>query len=434
MEPEEFPPRGREINWDINDMKLPQDVQAPDWFQEWPDSSTKRIYSSEDRKAQRHLSSWAMRNTNNHNSRILKKSCLGVVACAHDCSLPAGGKVYLRPAICDKARQKQQRKRCPNCDGPLKLIPCRGHGGYPVTNFWRHDGRFIFFQSKGAHDHPKPETKLEAEARRSAQKCTLSISFRQTNLQRNSASKPRPWDTWNPESWALFRPPLEGPLLPDSSSGCWTENTAQNQVASSCFSLVSKSCGSGSSTFPIPAPASVRPVDRVCGAGAPAGPPDPGPRSGRTEMPGWATEATLTRIPYPAQPRAGHPLGLTDQPIDIAHPTNTAEASAQASPRSTPAAKAGHLPWRPPPGLSGSDPYEEKLLVDFSSSGVLPGYPLPQEDPFLLAYTLCPPCPHPQFTLPAKGNRWNLEEEAAPRCRALDPCIGESFFGLYTLR
>lgn len=37
-------------------------------------------------------------------------------------------------------------KRCPNCDGPLKLIPCRGHGGFPVTNFWRHDGRFIFFQ------------------------------------------------------------------------------------------------------------------------------------------------------------------------------------------------------------------------------------------------------------------------------------------------
>lgn len=37
-------------------------------------------------------------------------------------------------------------KRCPNCNGPLKLIPCRGHGGFPVTNFWRHDGRFIFFQ------------------------------------------------------------------------------------------------------------------------------------------------------------------------------------------------------------------------------------------------------------------------------------------------
>ncbi|XP_038618421.1 chorion-specific transcription factor GCMa [Tachyglossus aculeatus] len=430
MEPEEFPPHGREINWDINDMRLPQDVQAPDWFEEWPDSSAKRIYSSEDRNAQRHLSSWAMRNTNNHNSRILKKSCLGVVACAHDCSLPAGGKVYLRPAICDKARQKQQRKRCPNCGGPLKLIPCRGHGGHPVTNFWRHDGRFIFFQSKGTHDHPKPETKLEAEARRSVQKCPLSISFRQTDLQRNPASKPRPRDTRNPESWPLFRPPPEAPLLPDSSSGCWTENTTQNQVASACFSLVSKSCGFGSSTLPIPAPASSCPVDRLCGAGAAVS----GPHSGRAEPPGWATEATPARSPYPAQPRVGHPLPLTDQPFDIVHPMNRAETSAQPAPRGTSTAKAGHLPWRPPPGLSGGDPYEEKLRVDFSSNGVLPGYPLPQEDPFLLAYTLRPPCPRPPLTLPAKGNRWNLEEEAAPRCRALDPCMGESFFSLYPLR
>ncbi|XP_030897143.1 chorion-specific transcription factor GCMa [Leptonychotes weddellii] len=147
-----------------------ENVKKTDWFQEWPDSYEKHIYSSEDRNAQRHLSSWAMRNTNNHNSRILKKSCLGVVVCGRDCSAEEGRKIYLRPAICDKARQKQQRKRCPNCDGPLKLIPCRGHGGFPVTNFWRHDGRFIFFQSKGEHDHPKPETKLEAEARRTMKK------------------------------------------------------------------------------------------------------------------------------------------------------------------------------------------------------------------------------------------------------------------------
>lgn len=85
-----------------------QNVKKTDWFQEWPDSYVKHIYSSEDRNAQRHLSSWAMRNTNNHNSRILKKSCLGVVVCSRDCSTEEGHKIYLRPAICDKARQKQQ--------------------------------------------------------------------------------------------------------------------------------------------------------------------------------------------------------------------------------------------------------------------------------------------------------------------------------------
>lgn len=91
-------------------LMSPQVVRKIDWFQEWPDSYVKRIYSSEDKNAQRHHSSWAMRNTNNHNSRILKKSCLGVVVCSNDCSTLDGRKIYLRPAICDKARQKQQRE------------------------------------------------------------------------------------------------------------------------------------------------------------------------------------------------------------------------------------------------------------------------------------------------------------------------------------
>lgn len=116
-------------------MKLPQNVKKTDWFQEWPDSYVKHIYSSDDRSAQHHLSSWAMRNSNNHNSQILKKSCLGVVVCTRNCSTEKGRKIYLRLTICDKARQKQQRKSCPNCNGPLKLIPCRGHGGFPITNF-----------------------------------------------------------------------------------------------------------------------------------------------------------------------------------------------------------------------------------------------------------------------------------------------------------
>lgn len=37
-------------------------------------------------------------------------------------------------------------KACPNCHAALELIPCRGHSGYPVTNFWRLDGNAIFFQ------------------------------------------------------------------------------------------------------------------------------------------------------------------------------------------------------------------------------------------------------------------------------------------------
>ena len=59
-------------------------------------------------------------------------------------------------------------KACPNmrCTGHLELLSCRGHGGYPVTHFWRHTHGLIFFQAKGEHDHPSPEAKSSAEARR----------------------------------------------------------------------------------------------------------------------------------------------------------------------------------------------------------------------------------------------------------------------------
>lgn len=46
------------------------------------------------------------------------------------------------------------------------MRPCRGHCGYPVTHFWRHTENGIFFQSKGVHDHLRPEPKNSAESRR----------------------------------------------------------------------------------------------------------------------------------------------------------------------------------------------------------------------------------------------------------------------------
>ncbi|XP_032366512.1 chorion-specific transcription factor GCMb [Etheostoma spectabile] len=103
---------GMKFTWDINDPKLPQDTKQFDPFQEWTDGYVRYIYSAEDKNAQRHLSGWAMRNTNNHNCQILKKSCLGVVVCSRGCS-----RLQLRPAICDKARLKQQKKLFPDVTG-----------------------------------------------------------------------------------------------------------------------------------------------------------------------------------------------------------------------------------------------------------------------------------------------------------------------------
>ncbi|KAH8260013.1 hypothetical protein KR026_000369 [Drosophila bipectinata] len=155
------------IDWDINDAKMPS-VGEFDDFSDWANGHCRLIYSSHSDEARKHASGWAMRNTNNHNVNILKKSCLGVLLCSAKCKLPNGASVHLRPAICDKARRKQQGKQCPNrnCNGRLEIQPCRGHCGYPVTHFWRRDGNGIYFQAKGTHDHPRPEAKGSIEARR----------------------------------------------------------------------------------------------------------------------------------------------------------------------------------------------------------------------------------------------------------------------------
>lgn len=119
-----------------------------DPFQEWADGHCRFVYRPDCEEARRHASGWAMRNTNNHNVHILKKSCLGVLICNKNCILDNGDRIHLRPAICDKARKKQQHKPCPNrkCNGKLEVQPCRGHCGYPVTHFWRHTEFAIFFQ------------------------------------------------------------------------------------------------------------------------------------------------------------------------------------------------------------------------------------------------------------------------------------------------
>jgi len=157
------------VGWDINDNSIPK-VTHWDHFNEWSDGHCRCIYRVDDEQARRHASGWAMRNTNNHNVHILKKSCLGVMVCSKRCVVDEklGTRVHLRPHICDKARKKQQGKQCPNrrCDGHLEILPCRGHCGYPVTHFWRHTSEAIFFQAKGIHDHPRPEPKSSAETRR----------------------------------------------------------------------------------------------------------------------------------------------------------------------------------------------------------------------------------------------------------------------------
>ncbi|XP_045408552.1 LOW QUALITY PROTEIN: chorion-specific transcription factor GCMb-like [Lemur catta] len=151
---------GMQPNWDIKDPQMPHEPAFFDHFQEWPDGYVRFIYSSDERKAQRHLSGWAM------------------------------------------------EKSCPSCHSALELIPCRGHSGYPVTNFWRLDGNAIFFQAKRVHDHPRPESKSETEARRNTIKRQMA-SFYQPQKKRI----PEPEAEEDQDSSGHFShiPPLENP-------------------------------------------------------------------------------------------------------------------------------------------------------------------------------------------------------------------------------
>ena len=177
-------------DWDINDAIIPQHIELDEFdeFNEWADGHIRLIYANSNEEAKKHISGWAMRNTNNHNVNILKKSCLGILVCSLNCTLSNGGKIHLRPAICDKARRKQEGKQCPNksCKGGrLEIKPCRGHCGYPVTHFWRHSGNAIFFQAKGVHDHQRPDPKNSSVSKRAFGRTSVNgVNGRVANTDR----------------------------------------------------------------------------------------------------------------------------------------------------------------------------------------------------------------------------------------------------------
>ncbi|CAI5769598.1 chorion-specific transcription factor GCMa [Podarcis lilfordi] len=421
---------GEMVSWDINDIKLPKDVKQTDWFQEWPDSYVKCIYSSDDKNAQRHLSSWAMRNTNNHNSRILKKSCLGVVVCSNDCSTSDGGKMYLRPAICDKARQKQQRKSCPNCYGPLKLIPCRGHGGYPVTNFWRHEGPFIFFQSKGAHDHPRPETKSEAEARRSIQKA-------------HAPSSPRLKRSRDAESLTGEKPNQDTlPLIVSKQEDLMSQSTfmGQEQVLNDCLSLA-KGYSSRKSSYLIEHTPDVdcsKYLDRCKQIRSREysyrGPAEPSvfAYSEYREQQTWNKTVGLGRNPLAEKYCSGSPTALAGLHCETLASISAVDAGIQHAPTKwDPMAKVGYQSFRSNVGTFGGEGmYEGKPHLHYNSNHAPSSCcPISPEEPCLIADAAHH---YYQSSLPLKGNEWHFEEER--KYTNLDHCNNEMFFNFFPLR
>ncbi|XP_060087351.1 chorion-specific transcription factor GCMa [Heteronotia binoei] len=428
---------GDMISWDINDIKLPKDVKQVNSFQEWPDSYMKCIYSSNDKNAQRHLSSWAMRNTNNHNSRILKKSCLGVVVCSNDCSTPDGRKLYLRPAICDKARQKQQRKSCPNCNGPLKLIPCRGHGGYPVTNFWRHEEPFIFFQSKGTHNHPRPETKLEAEARRSIQKAHTAVPPTSPRLKRSRDIESLAGDMQSQDTLPLIISKQEELLSQNNFDGPFRDKSSEEQALDNCLPLI-EGYSFGKSTY-LTEHAQVMGCDRLSNKCQQIGimdynsrdPTEPAASaySECGEQQSWNKNMELGRNPLAEKHRNGTTTFLPGLHCETLGSLNAGDFGMSHAPEIPPAVKVGYHPLRSNANMFGEDTFEGKPYLNYNSNIPSAFCQLSPEDPYLIADTAHH---YYQNALPMKGNEWHTEDER--KYMNLDHCNNELFFNLFPLR
>ncbi|OWK13488.1 GCM1, partial [Cervus elaphus hippelaphus] len=340
-------------------------VKKTDWFQEWPDAYEKHIYSSDDRNAQRHLSSWAMRNTNNHNSRILKKSCLGVVVCGRDCSVAEGRKVYLRPAICDKARQKQQSKWRSRPEGPQQ------------------------------HDHPKPETKLEAEARRAVKKTHSASSSVSSKLKQSPDIK-------------------EAVQLPPSYSGHVIGYTPQQKAWNDGSSFPESYGLGGTSELANLTPTLGPPQlydkwdlshSRVSSSGDLLQPSISGVFSDYSDLQTWNKNVALGRSPLNDNSCPSYPFPLTSWPYDFSSSQSSSEPFHQPVPVEPPAAKSSYPPiW---PNQAG-ELYEEKVPVDFNSYHPPTTCHSPQEDPLLLTHTSQP---YHQYALPGKSNKWDFDED-----------------------
>ena len=94
--------------WWIKDYHYQLKQGEHNAFEMLPNGSCLRAYETSCSEAARHASGWSMRNTNNHNTAILKKSCLGVLVCSRrHTTCPSRPAVHLKPAICHKARAKQ---------------------------------------------------------------------------------------------------------------------------------------------------------------------------------------------------------------------------------------------------------------------------------------------------------------------------------------
>lgn len=77
-----------------------------------------------------------------------------------------------------------------------EMIDCHaGNNGYPVTHFWVHQDDGIYFESKGTHDHFRPQARRATPDRNHNRGRTISPKQEGTSLEEtdNAENKVRNW-------------------------------------------------------------------------------------------------------------------------------------------------------------------------------------------------------------------------------------------------
>ncbi|XP_010291249.1 PREDICTED: chorion-specific transcription factor GCMa-like, partial [Phaethon lepturus] len=249
--------------------------------------------------------------------------------------------------------------------------------------------------SKGAHDHPRPETKLEAEARRSIQKAQTA----------SSPSSPRLKRIWEIESLTGAMPTREAlPLLLSKPDAYMLPANFGGHLSKGSRELMLGSC-SGQPPYPRAA----------------------GDNRGFGEAPTWSRNPALGRTPSARRLCSGPAVPTTDPPCAAPSPQHCAHPGTQ---HVLPLTKGGHDPFRPNVGPLGDESCEEKSPPAYSSSCLPPPpYPVPQGGP-------CPTASgarhHRQLSAPLRGSEGDGTEGG--HRMGLNYCSDDMFFNLYLLR
>ncbi|KAH0622014.1 hypothetical protein JD844_023892 [Phrynosoma platyrhinos] len=317
-----------------------------------------------------------------------------------------------------------------------------------------HSMYLCLLKSKGAHDHPRPETKAEAEARRSIQKAhmpasprlkrsrdtevsILSINLESVHLIHEQRSLTGEMQCQDMLPLVVSKP--EDFMTHNTFSGHFRQKAPLEPMSNHCVSVAKSSSGKPSYLEEHTQDLGYNKyLDKCKQTGSSdyinrrdLTEPSASAYSEYREAQIWNKTLDLGRNPMAEKYCNGSTMFLPGLSCETFTSINTVDLGIQpAPPRWEPTVKVGYHSFRPNAGTFGEDVYEGKPHLNCNSSDVPPTFcQLPLEEPYLIADA---GHHYYQNSLPTKGSEWHTEEER--KYANLECCNNEIFFNFVPLR